>query len=160
MGDKNIGSMEDEARKRRERLMTMRKKRAAEAESTPGNAKQSKDDDKSELKLRNYTPVNDGLSANELDKPQPVHVEDQLQEQLKSAKPELTIKDEVDLLNLAPRKPDWDLKRDIKGKLDKLEKRTQRAIAELIRERLKQSSDINNLSEVTIMPQPRAEDSD
>lgn len=38
-----------------------------------------------------------------------------------------------DILNLAPRKVDWDLKRDIEGKLAKLERRTQRAIAELIR---------------------------
>jgi len=40
------------------------------------------------------------------------------------------------LLNLAPRKPDWDLKRDVAKKLAKLEKRTQRSIAVLIRERL------------------------
>jgi len=38
---------------------------------------------------------------------------------------------------LAPRKPDWDLKRDAAKKLGILEKRTQRAIAELIRERLR-----------------------
>ena len=43
-----------------------------------------------------------------------------------------------DFSNLAPRKPDWDLKRDINPKLAKLEKRTQKAIAELIRERLKE----------------------
>uniref|UniRef100_A0A4W3GL79 Coiled-coil domain containing 12 n=1 Tax=Callorhinchus milii TaxID=7868 RepID=A0A4W3GL79_CALMI len=42
-----------------------------------------------------------------------------------------------DLANLAPRKPDWDLKRDVAKKLEKLEKRTERAIAELIREKLK-----------------------
>lgn len=42
-----------------------------------------------------------------------------------------------DLSNLAPRKPDWDLKRDVAKKLERLEKRTQRAIAELIRDRLK-----------------------
>jgi len=38
-----------------------------------------------------------------------------------------------DLMNLAPCKPDWDLKRDIAKKLEKLERRTQRAIAEIIR---------------------------
>ena len=38
----------------------------------------------------------------------------------------------------APRKPDWDLKRDIAPRLEKLERRTQRAIAELIRERLRE----------------------
>jgi len=36
-------------------------------------------------------------------------------------------------VKLAPRKPDWDLKRDVAKKLEKLERRTQRAIAELIR---------------------------
>jgi coiled-coil domain-containing protein 12 len=44
----------------------------------------------------------------------------------------------LDFTNLAPKKPDWDLKRDIAPKLEKLEKRTQKAIAELIRERLKE----------------------
>ena len=38
-----------------------------------------------------------------------------------------------DLTSLAPRKVDWDLKRNLQKKMDKLEKRTQRAIAELIR---------------------------
>ena len=41
---------------------------------------------------------------------------------------------------MAPRKPDWDLKRDAAKKLEKLERRTQRAIAELIRDRLKNES--------------------
>ena len=42
--------------------------------------------------------------------------------------------------NLAPRKPDWDLKRHVAKKLAKLEKRTQRTIAVLIRERLEQET--------------------
>ena len=42
---------------------------------------------------------------------------------------------------MAPRKPDWDLKRDSAKKLEKLERRTQRAIAELIRERLKEGGE-------------------
>jgi len=58
-------------------------------------------------------------------------VADQVKEQLEKGKPEPII-DEVDLATLAPRKPDWDLKRDVSKRLEKLEKRTQRAIAELI----------------------------
>ena len=42
-----------------------------------------------------------------------------------------------DIHTIAPRKPDWDLKRDVAKKLEKLERRTQKAIAELIRDRLK-----------------------
>lgn len=52
--------------------------------------------------------------------------------------------DEVNLATLAPRKPDWDLKRDVAKKLEKLEKRTQKAIVELIRDRLKEE---NNLAD-------------
>jgi coiled-coil domain-containing protein 12 len=37
---------------------------------------------------------------------------------------------------LAPKKLNWDLKRDIQPKLDKLERRTQRAIVQLLQDRL------------------------
>lgn len=57
--------------------------------------------------------------------------------------------DEIDIANLAPRKPDWDLKRDVSKKLEKLERRTQRSIAELIRERLKKNQD-NMLQAVNV----------
>ena len=46
------------------------------------------------------------------------------------------LSDDVDLMSLAPRKPDWDLKRDVEKKLKRLDKRTARAIGELTRERL------------------------
>eukprot|EP00123_Amoebidium_parasiticum_P012015 comp21063_c0_seq1/m.28349 comp21063_c0_seq1/g.28349 ORF comp21063_c0_seq1/g.28349 comp21063_c0_seq1/m.28349 type:complete len:120 (-) comp21063_c0_seq1:438-797(-) len=45
--------------------------------------------------------------------------------------------DTVDITKLAPRKPTWDLKRDLEKKIQKLERRTQRAIAELVAERLR-----------------------
>jgi len=38
-----------------------------------------------------------------------------------------------DLLNLAPQKPNWDLKRDIAKKLEKLDALTRRAITDMIR---------------------------
>lgn len=49
---------------------------------------------------------------------------------------------------MAPRKPDWDLKRDIERRMAKLERQTQRAIAELIRERLKGEENIDLASAV------------
>ena len=36
------------------------------------------------------------------------------------------------ILNLIPREIDWDLKQNISKKLEKLEKRTQKAIAEIL----------------------------
>ncbi|XP_042331454.1 coiled-coil domain-containing protein 12 isoform X2 [Sceloporus undulatus] len=89
-----------------------------------------------ELKLRNYTPEDEELKGRTVPQAKPASVEDKVKDQLEAAKPEPII-EEVDLANLAPRKPDWDLKRDVAKKLEKLEKRTQRAIAELIRERLR-----------------------
>ena len=47
----------------------------------------------------------------------------------------------IDLNTLAPKKPDWDLKRDVSKKMDKLERRTQKAIVHLIRDRLKGQED-------------------
>uniref|UniRef100_A0A9L0SGY8 Coiled-coil domain containing 12 n=1 Tax=Equus caballus TaxID=9796 RepID=A0A9L0SGY8_HORSE len=93
-----------------------------------------------ELRLRNYVPEDEDLKRRRVPPAKPVAVEEKVKEQLEAAKPEPVI-EEVDLANLAPRKPDWDLKRDVAKKLEKLEKRTQRAIAELIRERLKGQED-------------------
>ena len=36
------------------------------------------------------------------------------------------------LINVAPKKANWDLRRDIAGKLSKLERRTQRAMIQLM----------------------------
>ena len=58
--------------------------------------------------------------------------------------------EEIDLGNLAPRKVDWDLKRDIAKRLEKLDRRTQRAIAELIRERLKEGQTDSLLASVNL----------
>jgi hypothetical protein len=41
-------------------------------------------------------------------------------------------------ITLAPKKPNWDLKRDVARKLDKLEKRTQLAIIEMLKEQQEQ----------------------
>ena len=35
---------------------------------------------------------------------------------------------------MAPKKANWDLKRDVQAKLDKLERRTQRALVEIMRD--------------------------
>lgn len=55
-----------------------------------------------------------------------------------------------DVSNLAPRKPDWDLKRDAAKKLERLERRTQKAIAELIRERLKNEENMDLATSVAL----------
>ncbi|KAF8136463.1 cwf18 pre-mRNA splicing factor-domain-containing protein [Boletus edulis] len=43
---------------------------------------------------------------------------------------------ELDVFNIAPKRPNWDLKRETEKKLAKLERKTQEAIHTLIRQRL------------------------
>jgi len=43
---------------------------------------------------------------------------------------------ELDLFNIAPKRPNWDLKRDMEKKLAKLERKTQECIHALTRQRL------------------------
>ncbi|XP_055269642.1 coiled-coil domain-containing protein 12 isoform X1 [Moschus berezovskii] len=113
-----------------------------------------------ELRLRNYVPEDEDLKQRRVPQAKPVAVEEKVKEQLEAAKPEPVI-EEVDLANLAPRKPDWDLKRDVAKKLEKLEKRTQRAIAELIRERLKgQEENLASAVATTAATEQEACDSD
>jgi len=45
---------------------------------------------------------------------------------------------EVDLFSLQPKRPNWDLKRDLEKKLERLKPKTDAAIARLVRERLLQ----------------------
>uniref|UniRef100_A0A8D0KEE5 Coiled-coil domain containing 12 n=1 Tax=Salvator merianae TaxID=96440 RepID=A0A8D0KEE5_SALMN len=140
------GGLHEEALRRKERLKALRERTGAPRQNKDDGApevKQLRRDSEEEeaikhkeLKLRNYTPADDELKDRVVPPAKPASVEDKVKDQLEAAKPEPII-EEVDLANLAPRKPDWDLKRDVAKKLEKLEKRTQRAIAELIRERLR-----------------------
>ncbi|XP_076593162.1 coiled-coil domain-containing protein 12 [Chaetodon auriga] len=142
--ERNVGSLQEQALKRKERLKALRDKKihGQEDEGEPEKKKtlldETTEERHRELKLRNYTPEDEELKGRQVPKAKPASVEDKVKDQLEAAHPEPII-EEVDLANLAPRKPDWDLKRDVAKKLEKLERRTQRAIAELIRDRLQGS---------------------
>uniref|UniRef100_A0A8C0ZBE3 Coiled-coil domain containing 12 n=1 Tax=Cyanistes caeruleus TaxID=156563 RepID=A0A8C0ZBE3_CYACU len=84
-----------------------------------------------EIKLRNYDPEDEELKKRKLPPAKPASVEETVKEQLEAAKPEPIIDEVVGTAGI-PGNPE-DLKRDVSKKLEKLEKRTQRAIAELIR---------------------------
>ncbi|XP_044538015.1 coiled-coil domain-containing protein 12 [Gracilinanus agilis] len=144
-----VGRLEEEALRRKERLKALREKtgRKNKEDEEPKNKHFKEEEEEEEggekhreLKLRNYVPEDEELKKRKVPQAKPASVEEKVKDQLEAAKPEPII-EEVDLANLAPRKPDWDLKRDVAKKLEKLEKRTQRAIAELIRERLRGQED-------------------
>lgn len=132
-----IGSLDDEALKRKERLKALKQ----------GNVKTlsapKSDEDGDNLKnfpkpiFRSYTPKTEELKTSVLPKPKLIEIENEVKEQLESGKPAPLIESEIDLTTLAPQKIDWDLKRDAEKRLRVLEKRTQKAIVELIKDRLK-----------------------
>lgn len=51
-------------------------------------------------------------------------------------KAELSAINQEDELNIVPKKLNWDLKSQIASKIERLERRTQRAIVELLREKM------------------------
>lgn len=122
----NLTKMEQEALKRKERLNALKRKITTTEYGT------EKTDSKPVF--RSYKPTDESIATTEETKLG--DIEDEVSTQLELMKTPIVV-EEIDIVNLAPRKPDWDLKRDVAKKLDKLEKRTQKAIAELIRDRLK-----------------------
>lgn len=133
-----IGSLEEQALQRKERIKSL--KRKAERKDTAEEKK---------VNISGTEKVNLPLPTQLTSKTEEVsndanNTEIQLKNddviskitsEVDSLKTPILI-EEIDIQNLAPRKPDWDLKRDVAKKLEILERRTQRAIAELIRERL------------------------
>ena len=84
------------------------------------------------LKFRNYKPQTDELQGHQVEKP----VVPTVEEQVGSADILHNDATQEPLLNLAPKKANWDLKRDIEPQMKKLRGATDRAIIELIRKRV------------------------
>ncbi|XP_011418659.3 coiled-coil domain-containing protein 12-like [Crassostrea angulata] len=131
----SVGKMQEEALKRKERLKALKEKKEADNSESKLEGEQLP-----KPVFRSYKPKDESLQESKLPQVKPSDVTDKIKSHLEAATEEMSI-EEVDLINLAPRKPDWDLKRDVAKKLEKLERRTQRAIAELIRERLQASNE-------------------
>ncbi|GBB91645.1 hypothetical protein RclHR1_01900010 [Rhizophagus clarus] len=139
--------MEEASKQRKERLEALRK-RKLESDTNKNNAGEDGDNIENPiLKFRNYTPVNEdirSISVVNIATPKDIAetIESTAETIAKQVKEEEEKKreEEVDLFNLAPKKPNWDLKRDVEKKLAKLEKKTQTSIAELIRMRLQNES--------------------
>nr|XP_022343655.1 coiled-coil domain-containing protein 12-like [Crassostrea virginica] len=152
----SVGKMQEEALKRKERLKALKEKKGNENSESPLEGEQLP-----KPVFRSYKPKDESLQESKLPQVKPSDVSDKIKSHLEATTEEGGF-EEVDLINLAPRKPDWDLKRDVAKKLEKLERRTQRAIAELIRERLQASNEdlalAVNAAAVTSKPEEDDED--
>lgn len=139
-----IGSLEEQALKRKERLKNL--KRKAQTKDSSDSSANAGNDEKHKFTLPLPAVLADSDGANE-SMPDAETTEivlknddviSKISTEVDALKTPIII-DEIDIQNLAPRKPDWDLKRDVSKKLNILERRTQRAIAELIRDRLQKN---------------------
>lgn len=132
-----VGSLEEQALKRKERLKNLKRKVQEKQSGAPSNSEEN--EGKSENGNKNATTADtESLQLRNDD------VISQMETQLEALKAPFVV-EEIDIPNLAPRKPDWDLKRDVSKKLEVLERKTQRAIAEIIRERLKSNEGNQNI---------------
>jgi len=117
---------------RKTRLLALRKKRAGE------NAEDISDTEEPILANRNFDPETRTLRKHQAN----VEMEDTLEHNVKGLAERIIAEDEakraqdLDLLNIAPKRPNWDLKREMEKKVAKLERQTQQAIHTLIRQRL------------------------
>lgn len=80
------------------------------------------------MKFRNYVPHDKNLQEGKLAPAVLPKFEDPV-DAVPPPEPEAA---EDPFLNIAPKKPNWDLRRDVQKKLDKLEKRTQKALYQLM----------------------------
>jgi len=135
-------SLEENAQSRKERLAALRRRkeeRGGNAVSSNGDADKGGVGDRREtFTFRNYDPATG--KARKHDR---LQGEDETVEKLVDGLAERIIKEdeekrqqELDLFNIQPKKPNWDLKRDLDKKMAKLEPKTQAAFAQLIRNRL------------------------
>ena len=95
------------------------------------------------IRFRNYKPRDKNLKYFELPAPkvEALITEDEIK---KLGEPMTT---ENGIMDIAPKKANWDLKRDVARKLQRLEKRTQRAIVDLIRDKVEGGGDLNKAIE-------------
>uniref|UniRef100_A0A915KCY0 Coiled-coil domain-containing protein 12 n=1 Tax=Romanomermis culicivorax TaxID=13658 RepID=A0A915KCY0_ROMCU len=129
-------SHELEALKRKERLLQLKRKRLNENTGEGSSEDQNENSQSSSRPIfRSYNPTDESLRSEKLPAIKPIELIEEISKQIDSTK-EAIIVDEIDLTSLAPRKQNWDLKKDLNRRLEKFERKTQRAIIDLIRERL------------------------
>ncbi|TGO61597.1 hypothetical protein BCON_0026g00410 [Botryotinia convoluta] len=144
-----LGAAADERKARLAKLKSLKRKQPADEIVAPESTRSpsppaSPDVAKLHLSGRNYDPETKGPKLGfeapptlALEKPtleqQAAEVEDEIR---KKAEEEEQDDKGVDLFKLQPKKPNWDLKRDLEKKMEVLNVRTENAIARLVRERI------------------------
>ncbi|KAL5200367.1 hypothetical protein ABZP36_021570 [Zizania latifolia] len=109
---------------------------------TKGSEEVEDDSDMPAMKFRNYLPHDEQLRGGKLAPVSLPKFDDPISAE--TAEPKQL---ENPFGNIAPKNPNWDLKRDVQKKFDKLEKRTQKALAEIALEQQREKEALEEGSE-------------
>ncbi|EKD14430.1 uncharacterized protein L3040_005737 [Drepanopeziza brunnea f. sp. 'multigermtubi'] len=147
----SLGAAADERKARLAKLKSLKRKQPGDEIVAPESTRSPSpptEPDVATLHLsgRNYDPETKGPRLG-FEAPPTLAVEKTLEQQAKEVEDEIRKKAEeeeqddkgVDLFKLQPKKPNWDLKRDLDKKLEILNVRTENAIARMVRERIEGS---------------------
>ncbi|KAL7614949.1 hypothetical protein Lser_V15G04940 [Lactuca serriola] len=134
-------TIEQAAAARRERLKALKAAQQLLENPEEDGAPNDKEDENGNddeandvnVKFRNYLPHDKQLQEGKLAPPKLPKFEDPV-----ASEPPIEEEKKDPFLNIAPKKPNWDLRRDVQKKLDKLEKRTQKAIFQLMEQQEKE----------------------
>ena len=155
-----------EDRKAKLEALASRAGRSKNEDNTDAPDLASDKHEKKVVKFRNYAPKDDALDkaeeptskrlkqndeSDQIEKDQPQE-KSELEKALMEAKVDAAVaKQDASIsasqeasgvhITAAPRKVNWDLKRDIAKKMNRLERRTQKAVVELLRLRLEQEAE-------------------
>ncbi|DBB03435.1 TPA: hypothetical protein ACH3X3_010793 [Trebouxia sp. C0006] len=120
-----MGAMEDPSN-RAARLRALREAAGLDTGEQDLNGAATDTADQPVLKFRNYTVRDDKITHEKTAVANPPKYEQPVVEA------DVDVEGEELLLSVAPKKPNWDLRRDVEPKLAKLERRTQRAMIQLM----------------------------
>ncbi|CCG84872.1 protein of unknown function [Taphrina deformans PYCC 5710] len=136
-------SLENQSQKRKERLALLSSNKRKRDDDLTEELAKEKEDVESKMKFRNYDPETNAPKLGFIDTPVPAEqetVETRAKELVEKTRTEdLTAReasDPLDLFTLQTRKPNWDLKRDLNRKLERLKSKQDTVVARLIRERI------------------------
>ncbi|KAI1008133.1 hypothetical protein K3495_g86 [Podosphaera aphanis] len=140
-----LGAASDERKARLAKLKSLKRKQLSDEVVAPESARSTfTEPDVAKLYLsgRNYDPESKGPKLGFETQPN-LAAEKTLEQQAKQVEDEIKKDSEekgddngMDLFKLQPKKPNWDLKRDLDKKLDVLNARTENAIAQIVRQRI------------------------
>lgn len=147
----SLGAAADERKARLAKLKNLKRKQPSDELTAPESPRRSPpgspDVSKLHLSGRNYDPETRGPKLGFEAPPTQALEKPTLEEQAADVEAEIRKKAEeeeqddkgVDIFKLQPKKPNWDLKRDLDKKLEILNVRTDNAIAALVRQRVGQA---------------------